>query len=88
LQAGADTAAGAVAYAGPVGTAFSVGYGAGQLLDLGVEAATGESLSNRGARGLESIDQAVSSILPENESLPEYKQRNRIAWWFIDTFNL
>ena len=88
LQAGADTAAGAAAYAGPVGTAFSAGYSAGQLLDVGVEAATGESLSSRGARGLESVDRAISSVLPADESLPEYRRENRIAWWLIDTFNL
>ncbi|MCP9470217.1 MAG: FG-GAP-like repeat-containing protein [Nitrospira sp.] len=88
LQAGADTAAGAASYAGPVGVAFSVGYGAGQLLDVGVEAATGESLSSRGARGMEAVDRAISSVLPEDESLPEYKRENRIAWWLIDTFNL
>ena len=88
LQAGADTAAGLASYAGPVGVAFSVGYGAGKLLDLGVEAATGESLSSRLARGMEAVDRAISSVLPENESLPEYKRENRIAWWLIDTFNL
>ncbi len=88
LQAGADTVANAAIYAGPVGEAFSAGYGAGQLLDTGVEYATGESLSSRGAGGLGSIDRAVSAILPEDESLPEYKQENRIAWWLIDTFNL
>lgn len=88
VQAGADTAAGLAAYAGPVGTAFAVGYGGGQLLDYGVEAATGESLSSRGARGMEAVDRAISSVLPENESLPEYKRENRIAWWLIDTFDL
>lgn len=88
IQAGADTVAGAAIYAGPVGEAFSIGYGAGQLLDVGVEAATGESLSSRGARGMESVDRAISSVLPENESLPEYKRENRIAWWLIDTFDL
>ncbi len=88
LQAGADTAAGLASYAGPVGAAFSAGYGAGQLLDAGVEAATGESLSSRGARGLGSVDRAISSVLPENESLPEYKQENRVAWWLIDTLGL
>lgn len=88
LQAGADTAAGAAAYAGPVGIAFSVGYGAGQLLDSGVEMVTGESISSRGASGMERIDRAISSVLPENDSLPEYKRENRVAWWLIDTFNL
>ena len=87
LQAGADTVANAAMYAGPVGEAFSAGYAGGQLLDAGVEYATGESLSSRGARGLGSVDRAVSSVLPADESLPEYKQENRIAWWLIDTFN-
>jgi hypothetical protein len=68
--------------------AGSVGYGAGQLLDMGVEAATGESLSSRGASVLTSADQALSSVLPEDTSLPEYKQENRVAWWLIDTFDL
>jgi len=53
-----------------------------------VEAATGESLSSRGADTLGKIDQAVSSVFPEDESLPEYKNENRVAWWLIDTFNL
>ena len=88
LQAGADTAAGAADYAGPAGVAFSVGYGAGQLLDTGVEMATGESLSSRGASGMERADRAISSILPDNPSLPEYRRENRVAWWLIDTFDL
>jgi RHS repeat-associated protein len=88
LQASADTAAGMAMYAGPVGEAFSLGYAGGQLLDAGVEAVTGESLSSRGARGMGAIDQTVSSILPENNALPEYKRERRIAWWIIDTFNM
>ena len=75
-------------YAGPVGEAFSLGYGGGQLLDTGVEMATGESLSSRGADAMTAADEAISSVLPHNDSLPEYKQQNRIAWWLIDTFNL
>jgi RHS repeat-associated protein len=88
MQAGADTAAGLAVYAGPVGEAFATGYGAGQLLDTGVEMATGESLSSRGARGMTAVDQAISSVLPQNNSLPQYKQENRIGWFLIDTFNL
>jgi RHS repeat-associated protein len=84
LQAGADTVAGVAMYAGPVGRAFSLGYAGGQLLDQ----ASGGRLSGGVASGMESVDQTVSSILPRNEALPEYKQRNRIAWWLIDTFDL
>jgi hypothetical protein len=88
IQASADTVAGVAAYAGPVGEAFAAGYGAGQMLDAGVAMATGESLSSRGSRGMTAVDRTISSLLPQNNSLPQYKQENRIAWLLIDTFNL
>ncbi|GJL61819.1 MAG: hypothetical protein NPIRA04_04730 [Nitrospirales bacterium] len=51
-QAGADTAASAAGFLGPIGSAFSGGYAGGQLLDQAVGGLTGESLSDRGGDAL------------------------------------
>jgi len=51
----------------------------------GLDEASGKKLSGGLSKGIEISDKAVSSLLPKDENLPEYKQENRVAWWLIDT---
>jgi hypothetical protein len=89
LEASADTTVLVVGtYGGQVGGAFALGYGGGRLLDEGVGMLTGERISDRLGDSMSAADRALGSVMPKNESKPEYKQESPVAWWLIDTFGL
>jgi len=79
IQAGADMAADAVGALGPVGNAFSAGYGIGQIIDKDIVGGlTGKNLSDHTAEGMQQADQGVVSMLREggilDKSKPAYTQ--------------
>ncbi|MCX5173532.1 hypothetical protein OG616_36630 [Streptomyces antibioticus] len=91
LVAAGDLAAGAAAYGGPVGVAFSVGYTVGGLADKGITAASRATIgvdlspSNLLSHGMTGADRVISGVLPDSPSKPAYKNENKIAWFMIDT---
>lgn len=69
--------------------AFGIGVLIGTAINFSSEKLYGEKYSAAGviARGMNVADQTFSAFLPQNKALPNYKQKNRVAWWLIDTFN-
>ncbi|QWU13791.1 RHS repeat-associated core domain-containing protein [Paenibacillus sophorae] len=78
FQKSADTLAGLAGFAGPVGMAFSAGYGAGGLINDGLQA-VGADLS----KGLSAIDNTASKLWSD-PSKPAYTQT--IGWKLAELF--
>ncbi|NJJ40875.1 SpvB/TcaC N-terminal domain-containing protein [Paenibacillus apii] len=74
----ADTVAGLAGFAGPVGMAFSAGYGAGGLINDGLQA-VGADLS----KGLSAIDETASKLWTD-PSKPAHTQT--IGWKMAELF--
>lgn len=91
LVAAGDFTAGAAAYGGPVGLAFSASYTLTGLADQGVAAVSKATVgvdlspSNIVSHGMNGADRLVSAVIPDSPDKPAYKNQNKVAWFLIDT---